>query len=68
MRLYPAFQTTPIRTDVFQSNGAPPATIASRRYPQFLEADRVMRVWELPSGTVGAGTGRLSRLTLMGAG
>ncbi len=67
MRLYPAFQSEPWRTEVFASFGAVTLTIPDRRYPQFVEVDRITRVWELPSGSVTSG-GRFSRLTLLGAG
>ncbi len=68
MRRYPAFEGPTDRTVAFPSVGTPLGTIAFRRYPQFLEVDRVMRVWEFPSGTAGAGGNFLSRLTLLGAG
>lgn len=67
MRLYPAFQSEPWRTEAFQSTGSISQTVPFRRYPQFLEVDRPTRVWEFPSGTVTSGGG-LSRLTLLGAG
>lgn len=65
VRLYPPFQTVPWRTAVFQSVGGATSTVSSRRYPQFLQADRVMHVWELPSGIPTSGAGRLFRVANM---